>query len=49
MVDDLAGDRDGAAGRSIVSGDKERTSPETGTARLAAASSASSAEARKGT
>jgi hypothetical protein len=46
MVDDLAGDRDGVAGRSVVGGDKERTSPETGTARLA---TASPAETRKGT
>jgi hypothetical protein len=44
MVDDLAGAGDGAAGRGVAGGDKERTSPEPETARLAAASPA---EARK--
>jgi hypothetical protein len=46
MVDDLTGDGDGAAGCSVVGEDEERTSPELGMARLAAASSA---EAGKGT
>jgi hypothetical protein len=46
MVDDLAGDDDGAAGRSVVSGDEEMTSPEPRTAQLAATSPT---EARKGT
>jgi hypothetical protein len=46
MIDDLAGDGDGAAGRDVAGGDEERTSPEPRTARLAAASPA---KARKGT
>jgi hypothetical protein len=46
MVDDLAGDGDGAASRGVVGGDEERTSLETEVTRLAAASPA---EARKGT
>jgi hypothetical protein len=38
MVNDLAGDEDGAAGRGVTGRDEERTSPEPSTA-----------EARKGT
>jgi hypothetical protein len=46
MVDDLAGDEDGAAGRSVVGGDEERTSPEPGMPRLAVTLPA---EVKKGT
>jgi hypothetical protein len=58
MIDDLAGDGDGtagrnvagdgdgAAGRNVIGRDEERISPEPGTARLA---TASPTEARKGT
>jgi hypothetical protein len=46
MVDDLAEDGDGAAGRGIAGEDEDRTLPESGMARPAAASPT---EARKGT
>jgi hypothetical protein len=46
MVDDFVGDEDGVAGRDVAGGDEERTSPEPGMVRLAAASPT---EARKGT
>jgi hypothetical protein len=46
MVDDLAGDGDGTAGRAIADGDEERTSLALGTERLGAASPT---EARKET
>jgi hypothetical protein len=39
MVDDFAGDRDGAAGHDVAGEDEKRTSPEPETAWLAAASS----------
>jgi hypothetical protein len=42
MVDDLAIDGDGVAGRGVAGRDEERTSPELGTTRLAAASPAES-------
>jgi hypothetical protein len=46
MVGDLAGDEDGTVVRGVAVRDKERTSPEPGTERLAATSPT---EARKGT
>jgi hypothetical protein len=46
MVDDLAEDEDDTAGRGVADEDEDRTLPESGTARPAAASPT---EARKGT